>query len=88
LPVPQLHLGVELQQIKGAEANVLQFNKYNVDESLQVNTHIRYEVQGFLEGLSFDLLWIYRENQNHMDAQSIFNKSNFNQLNFVTNFHF
>ena len=88
LPIPQLHLGVELQQIKGARANVHQFNKYNVDESFQVNTHIRYEVHGFLEGLSFDLLWVYRENKNHMDAQSIFNKSNFNQLNFVTNFHF
>ena len=88
LPVPKLHVGVELQQIKGAEANVFQFNKYNVDESFQVNTHIRYEAHGFLQGLSFDLLWIYRENQNHMDAQSIFNKSNFNQLNFVTNFDF
>lgn len=88
LPLPQLHLGVELQQIKGAQANVYQFNKYNVDESFQVNAHVRYEVHGFLEGLSFDLLWVYRENQNHMDAQSIFNKSNFNQLNFVTNFYF
>jgi len=88
LPVPQLHLGVELQQIKGADANVFQFNKYNVDESFQLNTHIRYEVHGFLEGLSFDLLWVYRENHNHLDAQSVFNKSNFNQLNFVTNFYF
>ncbi len=88
LPVPQIHLGVELQQIKGSKANVHQYNKYNVDESFQVNTHIQYQVHGFLEGLSFDLLWVYRENQNYMDAQSIFNKSNFNQLNFVTNFNF
>lgn len=87
-PLHQLHVGVELQQIQGADPNRLQFNKYNVDESFQVNSHIRYEARGFLEGLSFDLLWVYRENQNHIDAQSIFNKSNFNQLNFVTNYNF
>lgn len=88
LPLKDLHLGVELQQIKGADAGDFKFNKYNVDESFQVNSHLRYDASGFFKGLSFDLLWIYRENQNMLDAQSIFNKSNFNQLNFVTNFYF
>ncbi|MDR9457707.1 MAG: hypothetical protein RI572_09875 [Salegentibacter sp.] len=85
---PNLHLGVEMQQIKGAEPGDYRYNKYNVDESFQLNTHLRYNVEGFLDGLSFDLLWVYRENQNHNDAESIFNKSNFNQINFVTNFYF
>ncbi|WP_081212197.1 hypothetical protein [Salegentibacter sediminis] len=85
---PNLHLGVEMQQILGAEPGEFKYNKYNVDESFQVNTHLRYNVEGFLDGLSFDLLWVYRENQNHLDAESIFNKSNFNQINFVTNFYF
>ncbi|MCM4158631.1 hypothetical protein FHG64_03270 [Antarcticibacterium flavum] len=88
LPRPALHFGVELQQVKGTTPGDFQFNKYNMDESFQVNTHLTYAFNGFLNGLNFDLLWVYRENQNTRDAESIFNKSNFNQLNFVTNFNF
>ncbi|WP_143533255.1 hypothetical protein [Salegentibacter salinarum] len=88
LPKPNLHFGLEMQQLDGPETGKLKFNKYNIDESFQVNSHLSYQAHGFLEGLSFDILWIFRENQNHTDAQSIFNKSNFNQLNFVTNFNF
>jgi len=88
LPKPNFHIGVEMQQLQGPETGKFSFNKYNVDESFQVNSHLSYYANGFLEGLSFDILWIYRKNQNHTDAQSIFNKSNFNQLNFVTNFNF
>ncbi|HSI71353.1 MAG TPA: hypothetical protein VK941_14045 [Gillisia sp.] len=88
LPRPDLHFGVELQHVKGTNPGELRFNKYNVDESFQVNSHLTYAVNGFMKGLSFDILWIYRENQNNGDAESIFNKSNFNQLNFVTNFYF
>lgn len=85
---PDFHIGVEMQQLQGPETGNFEFNKYNVDESFQANSHLSYHAHGFLEGLSFDILWIYRKNQNRTDAQSIFNKSNFNQLNFVTNFNF
>jgi hypothetical protein len=88
LPKPDLYLGVEMQQLQGPETGNFEFNKYNVDESFQVNSHLSYHAHGFLEGLSFDVLWIYKKNKNYTDAQSIFNKSNFNQLNFVTNFNF
>lgn len=88
LPRPAVHFGVEIQQIKGATPGEMNLNKYNIDESFQVNTHLTYAVDGFLEGLSFDLLWIYRDNQNMKETESIFNKSNFNQFNFVTNFYF
>jgi hypothetical protein len=88
LPRPEIHFGVELQQVNGTTPGDMRLNKYNVDESFQVNTHLTYAVDGFLNGLSFDLLWVYRENQNSRDAESIFNKSNFNQINFVTNFYF
>lgn len=88
IPKPDLHIGLEFQQLTGPESAVFEFNKYNVTESLQLNAHLTYKIHGFLEGLSFDFLWIYRENKNSLDAQSIFNKSNFNQLNFVTNFDF
>lgn len=88
LPIKDLHLGVEVQQITGADTGSFKFNKYNVDESFQINSHVRYDASGFLEGLSLDLLWVHRVNQKHLDAQSIFNKTNFDQLNFVTNFYF
>lgn len=61
LPRPDIHFGVELQQVKGTTPGQMRFNKYNVDESFQLNTHFTYAVDGFLEGLSFDLLWVYRE---------------------------
>ncbi|WP_339647846.1 hypothetical protein [uncultured Salegentibacter sp.] len=88
VPKPDFHIGIEMQQLQGPETGKFEFNKYNVDETFQINSHLSYHAHGFLEGLNFDILWIYRRNQNHTDAQSIFNKSNFNQLNFVTNFNF
>lgn len=88
VPKPDFYIGIEMQQLQGPETGKFEFNKYNVDESFQINSRLSYHAHGFLEGLNFDILWIYRRNQNHTDAQSIFNKSNFNQLNFVTNFNF
>lgn len=88
LQKPNLHIGLEMQQLEGPETGKFKFNKYNVDESFQLNSHLKYQAHGFFEGLSFDILWIYRENQNPTDPQSFFNRSNFNQLNFVTNFNF
>ncbi|UAB84395.1 hypothetical protein INR75_19955 [Zunongwangia sp. SCSIO 43204] len=88
MPLPDFYLGVAIQQLEGPETGNFEFNKYNVDESFQVNSHLRFVAHEFFEGLSFDLLWVYRQNQNYTNAQSIFNKSNFNQINFVTNFNF
>ncbi|OEY72387.1 hypothetical protein APR40_13420 [Salegentibacter salarius] len=88
LPGDDFNIGIEMQQVRGAKVDDFEFNKYNVDESFQVNSHLNYQAKGFFEGLSFDILWVYRRNQNHTDAESIFNRSNFNQLNFVTNFSF
>jgi hypothetical protein len=88
LPGDDFNIGVEMQQVRGAKVGDFEFNKYNVDESFQVNSNLSYQARGFLEGLSFDILWVYRKNQNQTDAKSIFNRSNYNQLNFVTNFSF
>lgn len=88
IPSPELHLGVEFQELKGPQSGNTNFNRYNLDESFQVNTRATYSVSGFMEGLSFDLLWVYRKNRNHTDAANSFNKSNYNQFNFVTNFYF
>ncbi len=82
------NIGLEMQQVRGAKVDDFEFNKYNVDESFQVNSHLSYRARGFFEGLSFDILWVHRKNLNHTNAESIFNRSNYNQLNFVTNFNF
>ena len=82
------NIGLEMQQVRGAKVGDFKFNKYNVDESFQVNSHLSYRARGFFEGLSFDILWVHRKNLNHTNAESIFNRSNYNQLNFVTNFNF
>ena len=88
LPRDNFKIGVEMQQVRGVKIGNFEFNKYNIDESFQLNSHLSYQARDFFEGLSFDILWVYRKNQNHTDAESIFNRSNFNQLNFVTNFSF
>ena len=88
LPHSGFHVTVNLQRLTGLELGEMTLNKYNIDETFQANTRLTYTLQGFLDGLTFDLLWIYRENQHIFEAEKIFNKSNFNQLSFVTNFYF
>ncbi len=85
---PDLRLGLEMQQLSGIEMGERGLNKYNVDESFQVNTRVQYVFHEFLEGLSLDLLWVYKQNENMLDPGRAFNKSNYNQINFVTNFYF
>ncbi|GHA28627.1 hypothetical protein GCM10007103_07860 [Salinimicrobium marinum] len=88
LPGSGLNVSVDLQRLTGVEAGQTTLNKYNIDETFQANTRLTYSLKGFLEGLKFDFLWVYRENQNVVEAEKIFNKSNFNQFSFVTNFYF
>ena len=88
LPGSGFHVSVDLQRVAGLDLGQTTLNKYGIDETFQANTRLTYALQGFLDCLTFDLLWIYRENQNMDEAEKIFNKSNFNQLIFVTNFYF
>lgn len=83
-----LSLGLEMQQLSGIEMGEEGWNKYNADKSFQVNTRLQYMLHGFLEGLQLDLLWVYKQNDNILDPGRAFNKSNYNQVNFVTNFYF
>ncbi|MBQ0739760.1 hypothetical protein J9332_36260, partial [Aquimarina celericrescens] len=64
------------------------FIKYNIDSTRQFNTQLTYSPKGFFKGLSFELLWVYIENKNEKQPELFFNRSNFHQLNFVTNFYF
>lgn len=83
-----LSLEVQFTQVSGPEVGEFQFNKYNLDEYFQLNTGLHYELNGFFEGLNFDILYVYKENLNNTTAEVIFNRSNFHQINFVTNYNF
>ncbi|MFO7745012.1 MAG: hypothetical protein R6V36_06495 [Psychroflexus sp.] len=85
---PNLKIGFNYQDLSGAEVGDFHLNKYNIDSTRQFNTQLTYSPKGFFKGLSFDLLWVYRENKNENQPELFFNRSNFHQLNFVTNFHF
>ncbi len=83
-----LKFGLEFTEVLGPEVGDLEFNKYNLDEYFQLNTRLHYELHGFLEGLNFDILYVYKENLNNYDPINLFNQSNYHQINFVTNYIF
>ncbi|WP_143955451.1 hypothetical protein [Robertkochia solimangrovi] len=88
LYVKGLDLTIQYTRLFGPETNNYTFNKYNLDAYYQINTRIHYEVEGILKGLKFDLLYVYKENIHDRNAAVIFNKSNFHQINLITNFVF
>ncbi|MGN7516022.1 MAG: hypothetical protein ACTHOM_16715 [Allomuricauda sp.] len=83
-----LNLGLEVTEVFGPGINEFEFNKYNIDEYYQINTRLHYELQGFFEGLNFDVLYVYKRNLNNSDPVNVFNQSNLHQINFVTNYIF
>jgi len=86
--VEGLKLSIEFTEVLGPGIEEYEFNKYNIDEYYQINGRLHYALGGFLEGLHFDLLYIYKENLNNSDPRNIFNASNFHQISFVTNYVF
>ncbi|GAA0758952.1 hypothetical protein [Psychroflexus lacisalsi] len=85
---PNMKIGFNYQDLSGAEVGDFHFIKYNIDSTRQFNTQLTYSPKGFFKGLSFELLWVYIENKNEKQPELFFNRSNFHQLNFVTNFYF
>jgi len=86
--IDRFQVAIEFTEVFGPETDNFKFNKYNLDEYYQINTRIHYELEGFFECLNFDLLYVFKENKNTDDAVNIFNRSNFHQINFVTNYIF
>jgi len=84
----QFSMKLEFTKVFGPEIGDFEFNKYNIDEYFQLNTGLHYELDGFFEGLSFDLLYVYKENVNNNLPEVVFNTSNYHQINFVTNYYF
>jgi hypothetical protein len=87
-PQSNLDILLEVQSIQGLELDEFTFNKYNKDETVQVNSVINYSADQLLRGLSFEALLVYRHNLNDTSNPVIFNRSNFLQLNFMTYFRF
>ena len=80
--------GVAYTRLFGPETDTFEFNKYNLDAYQQFNLHLDYAFTGFFDGLHISLLYVYKNNLNNTEPEVIFNRSNYHQLNFVTNFDF
>lgn len=87
IPKSKLYFAVEYIQMLGPEIDNFHLNKYNIDEYWQVNARVRYDAN-FLKGVNFDLLYVFKENLNNNDPINVFNRSDYNQFNLVTNIYF
>lgn len=72
----------------GIETGKNENNKYNLDDYYQVNTRIHHDFDGFLKGLQIEVLYVWKENKNEHTPETVYQKSNYHQINFVTNFNF
>ncbi len=72
----------------GAGVGEPSFNKYNVDDYHQLNASIHYEFSQFLKGLNVDFLYVWKENKHEHGVDLSYQRSDFNQINFITNFNF
>ncbi|MDP4954401.1 MAG: hypothetical protein NWQ53_12215, partial [Flavobacteriales bacterium] len=64
------------------------FNKYGIDDYVQVNARLNYHFHGFLEGLDMAILYVAKQNLYESTPEEVYNVSNYQQINFVTNFNF
>lgn len=88
LPRHRLSAGLDWTRLWGPETGTFTYNKYDLDAYWQVNTRLSYHFRDFLEGLTIDLLYVYKENRNDTRPEAIFNRSNYHQFNLVTHFDF
>lgn len=83
-----LFLNVDTSTSFGASTTENTFNKYNADDFYQVNTRLDYEFSSFLKGLKVTVLYVWKENKNEHLPELVYQKSDYNQLNLITNFNF
>lgn len=79
---------IECTGIFGAEKDDPRFNKYGIDDYVQVNARLNYHFHGFLQGLDMAILYVAKQNLHESTPEEVFNVSNYQQINFVTNFNF
>ncbi len=65
-------------------------NKYGMPSYYQFNFDIKYAFEGSMEGLNFELLYLYklRQGNTYEELKYVLNKVNMHQLNFILNYVF
>ena len=81
-------VGISAASLNGIRVGTLENNKYNLDEYNQINTKLHYEFKNIAQGLQVQLLYVWKENKNKHDLATVFNQSDFNQINLITNIYF
>ncbi|MBP6661465.1 MAG: hypothetical protein KA172_00095 [Paludibacter sp.] len=83
-----LFLNVDATTTHGAAIKDYELNKYNIDDYYQINTRLHYEFTNFLKGLHIELLYVWKQNKNEHNTQLVAQRSDYNQINLITNFNF
>ncbi len=67
-----------------------EMNKYAFPSYWQFNADIRYQAHGFLKGIDFQLMYVYKGQMgsNYKNNSFVFNKVDMSLYNFVINYHF
>ena len=84
------HAFVEVQwtQVHQLDGGSHILNKYNFEDYRQVNVRFNHQLRGFYEGLEVALLFVHKQNVEPVELSTVFNRSNFDQLNLVVNCNF
>lgn len=69
----------------GASENDFKNNKYNTDDFFQWNSFVAFRITNKLE---VDLLYIFKRNLQTTNPIAVYQKTNYNQLNLITNYWF
>ena len=78
-----------MKKILSLAAVLLLFSAFTDKPAYQLfNLKLDYAFTGFLEGMHMLVMYVYKENINNSEPDVIFNRSNFHQINFITNFEF
>ncbi|MFD1629796.1 hypothetical protein [Pseudopedobacter beijingensis] len=81
-------LNIDATTTYGAEIENYELNKYNIDDYYQINTRLHYEFSNFLKGLHVELLYVWKQNKNEHNPKLVVQRSDYNQINLITNFNF
>ena len=86
--------GLRLQAAAGyydlPDVNNFRLNKFGMPSYTQFNFDVRYEFEGFLKGLDWQLLYVYKGKAGnvHGNNKYVINKVNMSLWNVVFNYHF
>jgi len=83
-----LFLNIDATTTQGTVIDDYVLNKYNIDDYYQINTRLHYECSNFLKGLHVELLYVWKQNKNEHNTQLVAQRSDYNQINLITNFNF